>query len=226
MSRQPGPPPFQVQLHLAGWSLYWAEIETAEGGDGSLAELRRQTALTVREEIELADLASEPATAALRRLFRAAGCDPTRYRPSSEALLRRLLKGGELPAIHRLVDLNNCLSARLRVPSCVMAEGSWQPPVALRAGREDESYVSLKGAFRLVGKPLLVDSTGPLDTPITGGRRVMIRPETERCWLVAYLPTGVVTAERADRTFAELLSDSGAARLRATAASRGDESAA
>ncbi len=72
--------------------------------------------------------------AALRTLFRAAGCDPTRYRPASEALLRRLVKGGELPEISPLVDLNNCLSAELAVPCCVMVEDSFGAPLVWRSG--------------------------------------------------------------------------------------------
>ena len=75
-----------------------------------------------------------------------------------------------------------------------MDEGTWAPPVTLRAGREGESYGSLKGPFKLAGKPLLADERGPLDTPITGSRRVMIRPCAERAWLVAYLPAAVVPA--------------------------------
>lgn len=223
LSTKPLPAPsFEARLDLKGWSLYWAELEVVGGADEALAIERASAARRVRAELAIGELAGEPATTALRRLFSAAGCDPTRYRPSSEALLRRLVKGGELPAIHPLVDLNNCLSARLRVPSCVMAEGSWSAPVILRAGRDGESYESLKGPFNLAGKPLLVDRDGPLDTPITGSRRVMIRPTTERAWLVAYLPAEVVPPERAHEELARLLDVTGAARLRAAAASRAD----
>ena len=219
MSDPLGAPPFEARIELPGWALYWADLSLLDAPGQALAELRAEAARRTRAELELAQLAAEPATAALRRLFRAAGCDPSRYRPSSEALLRRLLKGGELPAIHPLVDLNNCLSAGLRVPSCVMAEGSWRPPVALRPGRAEESYESLKGPFRLAGKPLLVDHQGPLDTPITGSRRVMIRSDTRSAWLVAYLPAEVVPAAAAHAELTRLLEISGAARLESAAAS-------
>ena len=90
-----------------------------------------------------------PPVAELRRLFRAVGCDPTRYRPSSEALLRRLIKGAELPEIHPLVDLNNCLSAATAVPCCVMRDGSFGSRLVFRAGQPGESYESLRGPFNL-----------------------------------------------------------------------------
>ena len=93
--------------------------------------------------------AEDPTVAAIRKLFRAAGCDPTRYRPSSEALLRRVLKGEELAAIQPLVDLNNALSIGLAVPSCIMAADSVEPPLVLRAGAPGETFESLRGPFSL-----------------------------------------------------------------------------
>jgi DNA/RNA-binding domain of Phe-tRNA-synthetase-like protein len=157
--------------------------------------------------------------AAVRSLFRAAGCDPTRYRPSSEALLRRLLKGEELPAIHPFVDLNNCLSVALAVPSCVAAEGSFAGPVTLRAGRPGESYDSLRGPFNLEGKPLLADPQGPFGTPITDSQRVKVTGETRGAWLVAYLPSGGVRPEQAERELQGLLAQAPVARMTASGAS-------
>jgi DNA/RNA-binding domain of Phe-tRNA-synthetase-like protein len=156
--------------------------------------------------------------AALRKLFKAAGCDPSRYRPSSEALLRRLLKGEELPAIHPLVDLNNCLSARLAVPCCVMEEAKVAPPFVFRVGEPGESYESLRGPFNLEAKPLLTDAEGPCDAPISGNQRVKVTGETQRAWLVAYLPAGVVAAEEADRVLRELLEAAPVARVLLTGA--------
>jgi DNA/RNA-binding domain of Phe-tRNA-synthetase-like protein len=155
--------------------------------------------------MQLETLSAHPTVAALRKLFKAAGCDPTRYRPSSEALLRRLLKGEAMPTIHPLVDLNNCLSASLAVPCCVMAEEKVSPPFVFRAGKPGESYESLRGPFSLEGKPLLVDAQGPCDAPITGSQRVKVTPETQRAWLVAYLPAGVVASEAAGQTLKGML---------------------
>lgn len=151
--------------------------------------------------------------AGLRKLFREAGCDPTRYRPSSEALLRRVLKGADLPAISPFVDINNCLSLRLAVPCCVMAAEAVEGPYVLRAGRSGESYESLKGPFNLEGKPLLLDVRGPCDAPITGSERVKIRTETTQTLLVAYLPEGVVTPRTAATMLEELLSDAPVAEI-------------
>ena len=198
--------PFPVRHELPGWELFWAHLELLPGDhEDQMAALRREVSELARASLEGIDLASHATVSALRKLFRAAGTDPTRYRPSSEALLRRVLKGEDLPAIHPLVDLNNCLSVELAVPCCVMEEGTFGPPLVLRAGQPGESYESLRGPFNLEGRPLLVDAEGPLDTPITGSVRVKVRPETRSAWLVAYLPEGVVTLDRCEAVLAELL---------------------
>jgi len=173
----------------------------------ALAALRRTAGERARSEHDPESLSSHPTVAALRSLFRAAGCDPTRYRPSSEALLRRLLKGDELPAIHPLVDLNNALSVALAVPCCIVAEGSFTPPVVLRAGRAGETYESLRGPFNLEGKPLLADAAGPFGTPITDSQRVKVTEGTRRAWIVAYLPAGVVAPGAAEKALDDLLAE-------------------
>jgi DNA/RNA-binding domain of Phe-tRNA-synthetase-like protein len=186
-----------IRFELDGWALFMAELEVAPEGLNQLPVLRDSVTARVGQTRHLETLSSDPTVAGLRRLFRAAGCDPTRYRPSSEALLRRLLKGAEMPEIHPLVDLNNCLSAELAVPCCVMAEGTFEPPYVLRAGQAGESYESLRGPFNLEGKPLLVDALGPCDAPITGSQRVKVSADTMRATLVAYLPAEVLTWQEA-----------------------------
>lgn len=203
------PLPFDVRIELDGWELFWAFVTVGEDHSG-LPDLRNRIASGVRERFpEPTAIAAHPSVAAMRKLFRGAGCDPTRYRPASEALLRRLVKGAELPEIHPLVDVNNCLSAELAVPCCVMAEGTLGSSLLFRRGEPGESYESLRGPFNLEAKPLLVDELGPIDTPITGGVRVKVNPDTERAWLVAYLPGGVISAEDAWPIFKSIADEAG-----------------
>jgi DNA/RNA-binding domain of Phe-tRNA-synthetase-like protein len=117
-----------------------------------------------------------------------------------------VLKGEELPAIHPLVDLNNCLSVELVVPACVMVFGSVTPPFTFRAGRPGESMLSMRGPHELHGNPLLADGAGPFGTPIADSERVRVLPGTTRAWLVAYLPAGVVEPECAAAALAQLVS--------------------
>ncbi len=185
-------------MELEGWRLFWARLEARDPVTEALTAVRERVAVAARQRFpDTAAIAEHPTVAALRKLFRASGSDPTRYRPASEALLRRLVKGDQLPAIHPLVDVNNCLSAELAVPCCVMVEDSFGERLTWRSGRPGEGYVSLRGPFNLDGKPVLVDESGPLDTPITGNVRVKVLPGTRSAWLVAYMPASEVAPDQA-----------------------------
>jgi DNA/RNA-binding domain of Phe-tRNA-synthetase-like protein len=202
--------PFDVTMQLEGWLLFWAHLEVDTVDENALASRRQEVADRARARFaDTATISGDPTVAALRALFRAAGCDPTRYRPASEALLRRLVKGSDLPQIHPLVDLNNCLSAELAVPCCVMVEGSFNPPLTWRSGDDGETYESLRGPFNLAGKPVLFDPEGPLDTPITGNVRVKVDADTSAAWLVAYMPEDTLDLETASRCLARLADGTG-----------------
>jgi DNA/RNA-binding domain of Phe-tRNA-synthetase-like protein len=189
-----------VAHDLPGWELAWYRLEMAPAAGEAAEAARKHAAAVARARfaggsspVDLTQVSE------VRRLFRQAGTDPTRYRPSSEALLRRVLKGDELPAIHPLVDLNNCLSIALAVPSCVMPEGSFTPPLRLRRGAAGERFESLRGDLDLADKPLLADGEGPFGTPISDSLRVAVHPETWRAWMVVYLPAGVVGPRDVER---------------------------
>jgi DNA/RNA-binding domain of Phe-tRNA-synthetase-like protein len=207
--------PFQVRHELPGWTLVWLRLRLQSGAEERLADLRREVAEVARANFEGEGLSSHPTVAAVRALFRAAGCDPTRYRPSSEALLRRLLKGEELPVIHPFVDLNNCLSVGLAVPCCAAAEGTFAEPVTLRAGRPGETFESLRGPFNLEGKPLLADPQGVFGSPITDSLRVKVNEGTDRVWMIAYLPQGTVDPGDARARLGELLAKAPVAEVEA-----------
>jgi len=197
--------PPQVTHATPGWRLVWADLVPRSAPAEVAAALLSGAADFARRTYTLETLASNPTANAVRKLFRAAGCDPTRYRPSSEALLRRLLKGEELPAIHPLVDLNNALSVRLAVPSCVMDVAAVAPPFVLRTGSPGETMQSMRGPLDLTGKPLLADVRGPFGTPITDGEHVKVTGKTERAWLVAYVPIELVPTRVVEDELARLL---------------------
>lgn len=204
-----------VRHELSGWTLYWARLGMRPHDPAALAAARAAAQSAARRAFSLETLAQVPTVAAVRALFRQAGCDPTRYRPSSEALLRRVLKGEDLPAILPAVDVNNLLSVALAVPACVVDAGRVASPFVLRAGRGGERMVSMRGDFDLEGKPLLEDAEGPFGTPITDSERVMLRPGVEDVLLVAYLPAASSLGGEARATLGRLLDATGAATLAA-----------
>jgi len=216
-------PPFppQVTHELDGWTLFWAKLNLQTCAREAQRQMRNEAVRRARSRLALDTLASHPVIAKVRILFRAVGCDPTRYRPSSEALLRRVLKGDDLPELLPVVDLNNCLSLDLLVPACVMDAEALEPPFVLRRGQPGESMVSLRGLFDPRDKPLLVDMRGPFGTPITDSERVKVVEGTREVWLVAYLPTGVVSGVEAEACLRKLLAEAPVASLATTATTGG-----
>ncbi len=181
--------PPDVRIDLDGWELQWVALEVT-GDNDETEQLWQLAHEQARHAFVSKEITRHPRVNAVRQLFRQAGCDPTRYRPSSEALLRRVLKGDDLPRIHPLVDLSNLVSIRLVTPCCVVDQATLTPPLVLRAGAPDEEMLSMRGPFRLEGKPVLADQRGPFGTPITDAERVKITAETVVAWMVAYLPAG------------------------------------
>jgi DNA/RNA-binding domain of Phe-tRNA-synthetase-like protein len=130
-----------------------------------------------------------PGVSDARTLYKAVGLDPTKTRPSNEALLRRALKGLTLYRISTLVDALNLSSLREQLPFGLYDLDRIEPPVTLRRGEAGESYEGIrKGAVHVEGRPVLVDAQGPFGNPTSDSARTMIRLETTRALVTCYAP--------------------------------------
>ncbi|MEW5961817.1 MAG: phenylalanine--tRNA ligase beta subunit-related protein, partial [Chloroflexota bacterium] len=100
---------------------------------------------------------------AARELYRAIGVDPTRNRPSSEALIRRLIKGKALYRINSLVDTINYVSLSYMLPLGLYdLERIGGEVVRLRRGAPGEGYEGIgKDWVNLEGRYSMFDSAGP-----------------------------------------------------------------
>src|SRR5213080_3023144 len=97
----------------------------------------------------------------IRAIFHRAGLDPTRYRPSSESLLRRAVKGKGLYFINSVVDLVNYFSLKMLWPMGLYDAKQVQPPIYWRIGRDGESYEGIgRDKLKLAHFPLLADQQG------------------------------------------------------------------
>src|SRR6266581_4729823 len=81
--------------------------------------------------------------AAWRAVFRSFGVEPTQYRSSAEALLRRLTKKGDIPSINLLVDLGNLVSIRYALPVAVFDTRTLQGTVTVHFADGTERYTTL-----------------------------------------------------------------------------------
>ncbi len=174
--------------------ILWAEIEAVT------AHLK--AAYAGREPAQIHEL--RPA----RDLYHRIGVDPTKLRPSSEALLRRVLRGDSLPRINSLVDLNNLCSLEFMLPIGLHDLDHVVGNVVLRRGTAGEGYDAIgKGSYSVEGRLTAADDQGPCGSPTSDSQRTMIRLTTARCLMIIYAPNGY------DRTMLEAHAATAAARI-------------
>ena len=153
------------------------------------------TCATFRERYGEGRSSEVPGAADARTLYKALGIDPTKTRPSNEALLRRALKGETLYRINTLVDALNLVSLREQLPFGLYDLGRVAPPVVLRKGAPGEAYEGIrKGPVNIEGRPVLVDAAGPFGNPTSDSLRTCITLEARRALVVAYAPAGYASA--------------------------------
>ncbi len=183
----------ELDIELVTLDLY--ELEVTEPREDFELEVKRATQAVRTGEVGDA--------APARALYRRFGIDPTRVRPSSEALLRRLKKGEPLPRINSLVDVANALSVQLQVPVGLYDLGKVRgDELVVRLGSEGESYNGIgKERVNVAGRICVADAEGPCGNPTSDSARTMITTDTERAAWIYFLR---VSDETIDRT-AELI---------------------
>jgi DNA/RNA-binding domain of Phe-tRNA-synthetase-like protein len=128
-------------------------------------------------------------------MYKRIGLDPTKTRPSSEALLRRVRRGEELPRINNVVDVVNWCSLESQLPFGLYDADRIQGQVALRLGREGEQYAGIrKDAVNLAGRLTLADDLGPFGNPTSDSARTMVTEATVRVMVVVFAPGSIATA--------------------------------
>lgn len=210
---------FQIAPDVAGRArvgLLVLEGVSVRQSDPALdAEVDRSCA-SLRERYGEGKSSEVPGAADARTLYKALGIDPTKTRPSNEALLRRALKGESLYRISTLVDALNLVSLREQLPFGLYDLDRVKPPVVLRKGNAGEGYEGIrKGFVNVEGRPVLVDAGGPFGNPTSDSARTRITLETRNALVVAYAPAGYHPArlnEVLDRTADTLVRFCGGAR--------------
>ena len=114
-----------------------------------------------------------PSIAATRSVYKACGKDPSRYRPASEQLIRRMLQGKELYQIDTLVDLVNLASIAYGYSiGGFDADKFVGDTLTLGVGREGEPYEGIgRGVINIAGLPVYRDAEGGVGTPTSDHER-------------------------------------------------------
>ena len=129
---------------------------------------------------------------AVRTMYKRVGLDPTKTRPSSEALLRRVRKGDSLPRINSMVDVCNWCSLEFQLPYGLYDAAHIDGDVELRMGVAGESYPGIrKDAVHVDGRIALADRVGPFGNPSSDSARTMVTTATTQAMLVVFAPRDV-----------------------------------
>ena len=163
----------------------WWEGATVVDRDPRLDDLLAEAERKVR--------ANPPAeSVAVRTMYKRVGIDPTKTRPSNEALLRRVRKEQPLPRVNSLVDVINWCSVELQLPYGLYDRRHIHGAVTVRLGRDGEEYAGIrKDAVHLAGRIALIDDDGPFGNPTSDSARTMVTPATTDGLVVVFAPLEV-----------------------------------
>lgn len=133
-----------------------------------------------RQELTTESLKDMTSIAATRRVYKACGKDPSRYRPASEALIRRMLQGKQLYQRDTLVDLVNLASIAYGYSiGGFDADRFVGDTLTLGIGREGEPYEGIgRGMINIHGLPVYRDAEGGVGTPTSDHERTKMTIDT------------------------------------------------
>lgn len=150
--------------------------------DAQLWEKIEATQAQLRQTLDTESLKQQPSIAATRQVYKTLGKDPSRYRPASESLIRRLLQGKNLYQANTLVDLIN-LASIVHGYSIGGFDASKIAGSALRlgVGKADEPYEGIgRGMLNIEGLPVYRDELGGFGTPTSDNERTKLTLETSQ----------------------------------------------
>ena len=179
--------------------LGWARFLVQPSTDAAAAQAAL-TKIAAEWRVRAGEMAPSqiPAVQQTRQLYKALGLDPTKHRPSSEALLRRALKEKPLPRVHPVVDALNAASLQTQVSMGLYDLDQVQgDAVEARIGEEGEQYEGIgRGAIHVQGRICLVDAKGPFGNPTADSDRTKVGSATKAVGVVTFQSFEIKPSQR------------------------------
>jgi DNA/RNA-binding domain of Phe-tRNA-synthetase-like protein len=136
-------------------------------------------------QIGLGDISSNSGIAASRKAYKLCGKDPARYRLSSEALMRRVVKGVDLYKINNVVDLLNLVSLQTGMSIGGFDADKISAEVVFGIGNKDEPYEAIgRGELNIEFLPVFRDSISAFGSPTSDSERTCVTNSTRRFLMV------------------------------------------
>lgn len=187
----------EIRIELPGVKLGALEADAVQVVlvHQDLAKLMDEVCEWKRREFSLESLAETEEIRGVRGMFREWDIDPSKYRPSSEALLRRVVQGKGLYRVSNVVDICNLGSIETGWPYGCYDRSRIRAPIVFRHGAASERYEGIgKKVWHLEGRPVLADPDGPFGSPISDSTRSMISESAREILVVIYAPAAAPDA--------------------------------
>ena len=182
-----------------------AKVEACASPDGLLQEMKARETEIQKLPFPRGVLAS-PQVEATRLAYKALGKDPSRYRGSAEALLRRVVAGKGLPQINAVVDVINLVSVESRLPVGLYDLAHVTGEIVFRSGQAGEAYKGIgKYDLNLEGLPLFADNAGPHGSATSDSVRTMVTGATKHVLAIIISFGGAEGLERWAQRMSALL---------------------
>jgi DNA/RNA-binding domain of Phe-tRNA-synthetase-like protein len=139
-------------------------------------------------ELEDKNVTELPGIQEWRNIFKQTGKDPNRYRPSVEALYRRVKKQNFLPSVQSAIDVNNFFSLQYQVPIGIYDCEKLSGPITVRVGQDKEDYLGLNGRINSLEHLIISsDDNGPFGSPFVDSERSPVTENTKNALQIIYL---------------------------------------
>ncbi len=159
-------------------------VKNTEPDAGLWEELHKEIA-DFKSKYEISDINKRPSILATRKAYKTFGKDPNRYRPSAEALCRRILREMDLYKINTLVDLINLVSIRTGYSIGGFDADKIQGNITLGVGTAEDVFEGIgRGLLNIEGLPVYRDTVGGIGTPTSDNERTKLSLETTNLLMV------------------------------------------
>jgi len=169
----------QIQLGIIR-----CEVENSDSNSELWCEIDQEIA-SIISNFTIEEINKRPEIEATRKIYKKLGKDPNRYRPSAEALCRRIVREIPLYKVNTLVDIINLVSIRSGFSIGGFDFSKIEGSILLDVGNEQDEFEAIgRGLLNVSGLPIFRDEIGGIGTPTSDNERTKITSETKQLLLV------------------------------------------
>ena len=182
-----------------------AQVQVESSSDALWKEINDHCD-TLKQEVQLEEIAALSKIQNGREVYKKLGKAPSKYRLSSEALLRRVLQGKGVYKVNNIVDINNLISLKSMFPVGSYNVKNLHSPISLLVGKKGEQYKGIGKEFiSIENLPVLTDGRGSFGSPTSDSERAMITSDVKEIVMCIYSFSGIKNMEEYLQYAGELL---------------------